>query len=142
MDTKSYLNILNKKENINEEDRNKLIEFLNVLSKIDSEFNQNKTLNELYIYFSENKKELLDFSRIKNSNHKNFYQILIDLYSQFGKEGNIIKNLIKLLLEIDNFNKEKIYYIFRNISIIIQNKDINFEKLNNLISIIVYLFTI
>ena len=142
MDTKSYLNILNKKENINEEDRNKLIEFLNVLSKIDSEFNQNKTLNELYIYFSENKKELLDFNRIKNSNHKNFYQILIDLYSQFGKEGNIIKNLIKLLLEIDNFNKEKIYYIFRNISIIIQNKDINFEKLNNLISIIVYLFTI
>ena len=38
MDTKSCLNILNKKENISEEDQNKLIEFLNVLSKIDSEF--------------------------------------------------------------------------------------------------------
>ena len=73
MDTKSCLNILNKKENISEEDQNKLIEFLNVLSKIDSEFNQSKTLNELYIYFSKKKKELLEFSRIKNLKNKNFY---------------------------------------------------------------------
>ena len=38
-----------------------------------------------YIFISPVIKRIIDFNRIKNSNHKSTLSNLIDLYSQFGK---------------------------------------------------------
>ena len=145
-DENSIIQIIKKKENQrNEDEKNKLIKFYDDLGNINNNFHQKEILDILYNYFSKNIDKLVylyEIDSTKNSQNKYFYQILFDLYSEYGEKTNIIKDILNLLLDQIILEKEKIYYILRIIGSMIREGNINYDKFYNLISLLNILFNI
>ena len=145
-DENSIIQIIEKKENQrNEDEKNKLIKFYDDLGNINNNFHQKDILDILYNYFSKNIDKLVylyEIDSTKNSQNKYFYQILFDLYSEYGEKTNIIKDILNLLLDQITLEKEKIYYILRIIGSMIREGNINYDKFYNLISLLNILFNI
>ena len=145
-DENSIIQIIKKKENQrNEDEKNKLIKFYDDLGTINNNFHQKDILDILYNYFSKNIDKLVylyEIDSTKNSQNKYFYQILFDLYSEYGEKTNIIKDILNLLSEQIKKKKEKIYYILRIIGSMIREGNINYDKFYNLISLLNILFNI
>ena len=140
------IQIIEKKENQrNEDEKNKLIKFYDDLGTINNNFHQKDVLDILYNYFSKNIDKLVylyEIDSTKNSQNKYFYQILFDLYSEYGEKTNIIKDILNLLSDQITLEKEKIYYILRIIGSMIREGNINYDKFYNLISLLNILFKI
>jgi NIMA (never in mitosis gene a)-related kinase len=95
------LNIIEKKfEERNETEKIDLIKFYNDLGNINDIFSQNTIFEFLFNYFNKHidiLQYLYENDFTKNSNNKLFYQILFDLYFEYGQEAKIIIKIINLL---------------------------------------------
>ena len=129
----------------NDEEKNILKKFYDNLGTINNNYVQKDIIDKLLNYFKGKiniLKYLYEKDITKNSKNKIFYQILFDLYIEFGHEDNLILNILHLLSKKINLEKEKIYYILRIIGSMIRNNNINFKKLNNSLKLLFELLSI
>ena len=132
-------------EERNDEEKNILKKFYDNLGAINNNYVQKDIIDKLLNYFKGKiniLKYLYEKDITKNSKNKIFYQILFDLYIEFGHEDNLILNILHLLTKKINIEKEKIYYILRIIGSMIRNNNINFKKLNNSLKLLFELLSI